>query len=259
MDLGIKNKRVLITGGSKGIGYEIARLFANEGCKVSIVARNKVKLRKLVNKIGGKGQGHNFCSQDLRKKNAVKIALREMDYTKKHFDIVIHNVGGGLGIKDPLSKINDWLDVWMFNVGIAIQINNMLIPRMLKRKWGRIVHISSISAIDGGPTLKPYGGSPPYSAAKAYLNTYIKSLGKELAKNNIVVTGIMPGAILAKGKHWERMKKKNPLLVNQYLKNNYAINRFAQPKEIAPFAVFLASQQASFASTSILSLDGGKL
>ena len=69
----------------------------------------------------------------------------------------------------------------------------------------------------------------------------------------------MPGAILAKGKHWERMKKKNPLLVNQYLKNNYAITRFAQPKEIAPFAVFLASQQASFASTSILSLDGGKL
>ena len=76
MDLGIKNKRVLITGGSKGIGYEIARLFANEGCKVSIIARNKAKLRKLVNKIGGKGQGHNFCSQDLRKKNAVSIFMQ---------------------------------------------------------------------------------------------------------------------------------------------------------------------------------------
>jgi 3-oxoacyl-[acyl-carrier protein] reductase len=174
-------------------------------------------------------------------------------------DIAVHNVGGGLGIRDPLAKMNDWLEVWKFNAGIAIEMNALLVPSMRKYRWGRIVHISSINAVTGGTMVEPYGGAPAYSCAKAYLNMYTKILGRELAKDNVIVSAVMPGTILSKGKHWDKLQKKDPQRISKYLERYHAIGRFGNAKEIAPFVILLASNHASFAAGSVVNIDGGAL
>ena len=259
MNFGIKDRRVLVTGGSRGIGAAITKAFAGEGCKVSVIARNEDNLRKVIEQIGGLSEGHEFVATDLLEPGVPSRAINELMEHHGPFDIAVHNVGGGLGVKDPIADVTEWSRVWHFNVGIAIEMNAVLVPPMQEQQWGRIIHISSISAISGGPKVKPFGGAAQYSAAKSYLNTYTKALGRELAKDNIVVTAIMPGVVLSAGKHWDRLQKSNPELVGEYLRNHSSIGRFGNAEEIAPFAVFLASEQASFASSSIVSIDGGAL
>ena len=259
MNLGIKNKRILITGASRGIGAEIARQFSNEGSQISLIARNEGNLKSILKKIGGTKAGHDYLSLDLREKGAPSQAVKELFDRHVDIDIVIHNVGGGLGIKDPMAKIDDWLNVLQFNVGIAIEMNNLILPHMIEKQWGRIIHISSINAVTGGTMVEPYGGAPAYSCAKAYLNMYIKVVGRELAKNNVIISGVMPGTTISDGKHWDKLQKTNPELVKDYLERYQAIGRFGRAEEIAPFVLLLSSEQASFASGSVLPVDGGML
>ena len=196
---------------------------------------------------------------NLRDKGEPTRVAKELIAKHKKVDIVVHNVGGGLGQKGPLDKVEDWNAVWQFNVGIAIEINSVLIPEMKKHGWGRVVHISSITAELGDPSMKSLGGSLAYAAAKAYLNAYIKGLGREMAKDNIVVSGVMPGVVLSKGKHWDKLKNEKPELVDEFLNHYYPIGRFGSAEEISPFVVLLASQQASFAAGSIIPISGGRV
>jgi len=259
MNLGIKGKRVLITGGSKGIGAAIAKAFANERAKVSIISRNEEKLKQTMDEIGSEAAGHEYIVSNLRESQEPTRVAKELLDKHKTIDIVIHNVGGALGQKDPLGKIEDWNTVWHFNVGIAIEINAILIPPMKQQGWGRLVHVSSISAELGDPMVEPFGGALPYAAAKAYLNTYVKGLGKELAKDNVVATGVMPGVVLSKEKYWDKLKNENPELVKSFLSQYYPIGRFGKAEEIASFVVFMASEQASFAAGSIVPISGGRV
>jgi len=259
MDLELKDKRVLVTGASRGIGRAIAIGFAQEGCKVSIVARNEENCKKLIDDLGGESAGHDCLISDLRETGEpTKIASQLLE-KHKGINIVVHNVGGALGLKDPLGKVEDFNEVWRFNVGIAIEMNAVLIPEMKKQNWGRVVCISSISAEAGEPTVDTFGGSVSYASAKAYLNTYIKGLAKEVAKDNVVVSGVMPGAVLSEGKYWDKMKKENPKLVDDFISQNYPIGRFANADEIVPFVLLLASEKASFAAGSIIPISGGNV
>lgn len=109
-----------------------------------------------------------------------------------------------MGVRSSTADIKDWFDVLMFNVGVAIRINNLLIPKMIDFNYGRIVHVSSIS----GESLR---GSAPYAAAKAFLNAYIKVLARENAKNNIVISGVLPGAVYSEGGHWDENSPHNAI------------------------------------------------
>ena len=107
--------------------------------------------------------------------------------------------------------------------------------------------------------VEPYGGAPAYSCAKAYLNMYTKAIGRELARDNVIVSAVMPGTILSEGKHWDKLQKQNPEAVKNYLERHHAIGRFGRADELAPFVLLLASELASFASGSVLPVDGGVL
>ncbi len=259
MDLGLKNKRVVVTGSSRGIGREIANQFYKEGAKLTLIARNKEVLQELVSSYGGEKSGHNFICVDLNKKNEPTRVANEIISKNQKIDVVVHNVGGGIGSTDIFSDLQNWQDVWMFNVGIAIELNRVIAPHMVKNKWGRIVHISSSNAVTGGTMSDGEAPAPAYNCAKAYLNMYSKMLGREMARHNVVVSAIMPGVIKIEGKHWDRLEKKNPELIKNYLKNHHAIRRFGNVKEVAPFVILLASEHASFASAAIINVDGGYL
>ena len=258
MDFGFKNKRIVITGASRGIGAEIARFFSREGGDLTLIARDKTNLKNLISSFKN-NNNHDFIDINLRDDGAPTEVVNKVLLNHNKIDVLVHNVGGGLGVKDPTAKIKDWLKVWQFNVGIAIEMNNIVVPKMQESKWGRIVHISSINAVNGGTMVKPYGGAPAYSCAKAYLNMYTTVLSREVGKDNVIVSSIMPGTILSKGKHWDKLRKKDPKLYKDYINQYHSIGRMGSASEIAPFVLLLSSDYASFASGSIFPIDGGML
>lgn len=259
MDLGIKGKRVLVTGASQGVGKEIALAFAAEGCKVAAIARREGPLKALIEEMGGLKQGHTYVCADLMEEGRPAAAVKDLIARGGDIEIVVHNVGGTLKIKDPLAAAKEWARVWRFNVGVAIEINNVVVPKMQANKWGRIIHISSVASQD-------FRGSPAYAASKAYLNAYTKVAGRAFAPDGIVVSALMLGAFYAKGGHWDEdnytgEEEKEAFLRKRsdFLRHHHAIGRLGKAEEIAPFALFMASQQASFAAASLIPVDGGTM
>jgi NAD(P)-dependent dehydrogenase (short-subunit alcohol dehydrogenase family) len=166
------------------------------------------------------------------------------------FEIVVHNIGGTLRVKDPLSSSAEWEQVWRFNAGIAIEINNLVIPPMVKQGWGRIVHVSSNAA-------ESARGSTPYAAAKAFLNTYVRGVGRSFAPTGLVLSAVMPGAFETEGGHWGKIRQDNPSMLDDFLSHYQAIGRLGTAEEITSFLLFLASRQATFATAAIIPVDGG--
>lgn len=252
MDLGIAGKRVLVTGASQGLGRQIAIDFAKEKCLVSVIARREDKLKELVEEMGGEKSGHSYYAGDLMNEAVTQAAVKQLTAKGGNFDIVINNVGGTLGLRDVLSPMEEWFRVLKFNVGIAMQINAMVIPVMRTRKWGRIVHVSSLAA-------EQLRGAAPYASSKAYLNAYVKTLGRAVAADGIVVSAVMPGAFISEGGHWDNVKKSNPEMLKDYLRHHQAVGRLGIPEDISPFVLFLASEQAVFASGTLAPIDGGSM
>ena len=251
MNLNLKKKSVLITACSQGIGEQVAINFAREGTKCFLVSRNKQKLIKLKNKVDKYVKGNVVLSYDITDDGQLFEMLKY--FKNKTPDFLVHNIGGTLEKKSAMSNFDDWIKVINFNVGIAIKINNFFIPKMIKRKKGKIVHVSSISAI----ALR---GSAPYAASKTLLNSYITTLARELGKYEIVVSGIMPGALFAKGGHWDNVKKTNPTKMHDFLRHHHAIGRLGFASEISPWVLFLCSKYATkFSTGSIINIDGGTM
>ncbi len=156
-----------------------------------------------------------------------------------------------MNITDPLCNSKDAHKVFNINLYVPIEINKKYLPYMIKKKWGRIVHISSISSLENQ-------GPPAYCASKAALNAYVRSVGRYVSKYNVIMTTLLPGAIMTKGGYWDKVKKFNLKHFKNYQKNRMAINRFGNPEEISNFVIFLASDNSSFAPGSSFLVDGGQ-
>lgn len=243
MDLGIRGKRALVTGASHGIGRAVALELAREGCQVTVVARRSAELQDVVSAMGGDVAGHRALVLDLMLPGSPERIVQQSGPC----EIVVHSVGGTLGLRSVLSPSEDWARVWQLNVGIAIDINTRLIPEMQTQRWGRIIHISSISA-------QLVRSSPLYAMSKAALNTYTLTLGRAVARDGIVVSAVMPGAVRVPGNHWDR---STPEDLDDFLRHHQLIGRLGTSEEVAAMVVFLASQRASFATGCVVPLHGG--
>lgn len=253
MDLGISGRRVLVTGASQGIGKAIAKEFANESCKVTLIARRKEELERLVQEIGGKEKGHDFYSADLMEDDAPTKASEYLLNKNGVYDIVVHNLGGTLEIRNPLSPWEDWERVLKYNAGISIEMNKAFVPKMIEQNWGRIVNVSSLAA-------QHLRGCAPYGAAKAFLDAYTKALGKHLAKHNIIVSAVSPSSIYAPGGHWDPEKydgeEKDKFLVKRadMMKHYCPRGELGEAKDISGLVVFLSSEKANMCGSGIYNL-----
>lgn len=250
MDLGLSGKTALVTGAGRGLGSRIAAVLASEGATILSVSRSGPHLEESHAALADSGP-HAFVALDLEKPESLPLLFAWLDGQERNVDVVINNVGGTLDVSDPFATVDDFMDVMWINLGVAIAINRKLIPGMTARKWGRICHVSSISALENQ-------GPPAYCAAKAATNAYVRSVGRYVAKDNVIVTGIMPGAVLTEGGYWDLASETRPDHVSSFLSERMAIQRFGTELEIADAVAFLVSDLSSFMVGSVLLADGGQ-
>lgn len=245
----LKGKKVLITGASKGLGLVCAKAFAKEGAQLVLTARSEDELESLKKSLTN-AKKHLTFAADLTQKGAVKKLIDKSKDFFGEFDVILHVAGGGLGLRDPLLSPEDFEKLYKVNVGIAAEINHYVIPEMVKKGKGNVVHIGSLASVEAG-------GSVGYSTAKAVLAAYVKTLGRELANTGVIVTGILPGAFLAPGNSFERLKKNNPDAYEKYL-SQLPRKKFGSAEEIVPLLLFLCSSEAAMMAGCLVPIDGGQ-
>jgi 3-oxoacyl-[acyl-carrier protein] reductase len=250
MDLEIAGRAALITGASSGIGLAIARALAAEGVRVAIAARSSDGVAAAVEALGGTVAGHRGYVVDLADAAGPAHLLAACaDFGT--IDILVHNVGGTLGVNDPLAPVDRWREVSRLNLEIAIELNAALIPPMRARKWGRVISVLSLGT-------REHSGTIAYGTAKAAFGAYTRGLARNVAVDNVVVTGVTPGATITEGGHWATQTVLDPQRVETYLATETKRGSFVQPDEVASVVAFLASERASGCAGTFVSVDAGQ-
>lgn len=252
MELNLQNKKVLVIGASKGIGRGIVNGFAKENTNLVIVARTEEMLQKVQKEALKNGAlTCGYIVEDIMTCDTKKFA-REILEKYGIFDVIIHNVGGSLISRDHLAGAEEWQYALKFNALASIDMNSVLIPPMIERGYGRVIHISSISAV----MLR---GNPLYASAKAFLNAYVTTVGRQLAPTGVLLCSVMPGAVAFPGSYWDKFVKEGHPRVDDFLRHHQAVNRFGTPEEIANAVVFMASDKSSFMQATNIPVDGANM
>jgi len=249
MDLGIKNKKCLVTGGTNGIGAEISLGLLNEGCCVTATSRHNTD--KFISSIP-ESLRSNF--QPLYAELSTLDGVNEFCRSNPlDYDILINNAGHTLSVRDPFCGINDWNKVITLNFLSCVQLVNQVTPYMKSKGWGRIVNITSCAGLENS-------GPVTFTTSKAALTAYTRSMGRVLAIEapGIVMTALYPGVIVTPGGHWDLILRDNPQHAESYIRDRCPLGRFGRIEEFIPSVLFFCSQHASFAHGSIVGIDGGQ-
>ena len=238
----LEGKKALITGASGGIGKEIAKVLIEHNAEVCISGRNQEELNALKKSLGKKC---HVVTCDLSKKAEIIELIKKADEFMGHIDILVNNAGI---TKDNIflrMSENEWEDVLNVNLNSTFNILKLITKGMVKRKYGRIINISSVVGVTGG------AGQVNYSASKAGLIGLTKSLSQEIATRNITVNCIAPGFIETPMTEKLDDKRKDAIL------NSIPMNRIGKPKDLSSAIIFLASQESSYITGQTLHINGG--
>ena len=260
MDLALKGKTALITGGSVGIGLAVAEGLAREGVNLVLCARDAERLQGEVERIQ-KDSGVKVLGvpADVAKSNDLDRLVSRIKDEFGGVDILVNNAG--TGSEETIMEAPDekWQYYWDLHVMAAVRLSRALVPLMKERGGGVIIHNASICA------KQPLWYEPIYNTTKAALVMFSKCLANEVIKENIRVNTINPGLVLTPD--WRKtatlLTKDKEITPDEYLdqiaKENAPIGRFASPEEVAKFFVFLCSPCASYCVGSTYYVDGGWL
>jgi dihydroanticapsin dehydrogenase len=244
MDL--DGKVAIITGGSRGIGFETAKIFSENGATVIITSKDSQQLKNAANQL----TNTTPISADIRKEEEVKNVIEKTIKEFGKLDILVNNAGIFPKIK-RLHEISEfeWNDVLDVNLSGPFRFTKFAIP-YLQKTLGTIINVSS----DAG--LKAYEGfyADAYSASKAALIVLTKCWALEYAKDKIRVNCICPGVVdTDMTKPFLKTEKDR-----EFMNNEHPIGRMGQPEEVAKSILFLASKDSSWTTGAILAVDGGQ-
>jgi len=257
LDLGLKDKVVLVTGSTSNIGYSTARLFLREGATVIINSNQQAQVDAALASLE-KETGRKPLAFTADVTNPADMARLVAAHPR--VDVLVNNVGGMIPAEFLVSTDKQWDDSWALNVMSGVRLSRLYLPGMRERNWGRVIFISSESGLHI-PTE-----SIAYGAVKAAVIATARGLAEINAGTGITVNSILPGPTWdregprAKGalersgaKTFEEMEKN--FLTQR--RPTSIIQRFASPDEVAALIVYTASTQASATTGSALRVDGG--
>ncbi|MEO1102569.1 MAG: SDR family oxidoreductase [Pseudomonadota bacterium] len=243
----IKGRKAMVTGASKGIGAEIARVFAQAGADVVAVGRDEADLAATAEAVRGFGRECLVITADLADAAETRRAADEALAAWGTIDILINNAGiARLGKAVDLS-LEYWEETFAVNVRAPFILSQALAPKMIEQRWGKIVMISSQAGV------RALDDHCAYSASKGAINMLTKGLMVEWAQHNVQVNAICPTVVMTPmGKAvWGPEEKGGPMRQATPLK------RFGEPVEIADCALYLASPAAELINGEILMAEGG--
>ncbi len=246
MDLGLKGKNAVVTGGSRGIGKSIASILADEGVNVAICARGEEALRATEKELGEKGVKVYAAPVDIGDAEKLDAFLEDVRKNLGSVDILVNNVSAlSLG-----EEYSDWETSVNIDILGSVRATQKVIPWMTEAGSGNILFISSVSGLESGSPSS-------YAAAKAALISYSKTLAVQLAPKHIRVNTIAPGSVEFSGGLWEQTKEHNRSFYDMML-GTIPSGRMGTPDEIGNVAAFLVSPRASWVTGTCLSVDGGQ-
>ena len=238
----LKGKKALITGASGGIGKEIAKTLDGFGAEICISGRNTEELDLLNDTID---QECKIITCDLTKDQDIKNLVEGAQESLGQIDILVNNAG--ITKDNIFLRMSDeeWNQVLQVNLYSTFKILKLVTKGMVKRKYGRIINITSVVGVTGGP------GQVNYSSSKAGLIGMTKSLSQELASRNITVNCIAPGFIDTPMTSDLDENRKGKVL------ESIPANRFGSPKDLSTAILFLASEESSYITGQTIHINGG--
>ena len=256
MDLGIRGKYALVTGGSHGIGLAAAHALADEGCNVAVCARTADRLTQAVRELQAKGVEAIGVAADVLIPADIERVMQVVIHAWGTIHILVNNVGGGgrwgsAVVEETPEDV--WIDVYNKNAMAAVRFTRLAIPYMRRQKWGRVVTVGSIHGREGG-------GRPWFNMAKSAEISLMKTLAMThyLARDGITCNTIAPGSIMIPDTGWERESQEHPEAFREKLARHFPLGRLGTPEEVASVIVFACSEKASLLNGAAIVVDGAE-
>jgi NAD(P)-dependent dehydrogenase (short-subunit alcohol dehydrogenase family) len=258
MDLGLKGRVAIVTGGSEGIGKAAALSMAKEGARVAIMARRKDVLEKAAEEIRHKTGGEAIAVPcDVRVEAEIKAAIKSVADRWGRIDILVNNAGTSSAAKFENVTDDMLTEDLKLKVYGAVYCSRAVLPYMKKSRWGRIINITT----PGGKAAP--GGTLPTSLSRAAGIAITKAMSKDYAADSILVNTVCIGLIKS-GQHerrWERLRQSEPNLTLEAFYGNLGksvpLGRVGEAHEAGDLICFLASDKASYISGTAVNVDGG--
>ncbi len=257
MELGIRGKVAIVTAASKGIGFAVAKKFAEEGVRLVINSRSEENLKKAKSELEKIGANVVIVPGDLREKETAERIYNAAVESFGGADILFLNAGGPRpgGFFDVDER--DWFDTFETNFMSAQRLVRLAAPKMIERKWGRIVFLTSISV------RNPIRNLILSNSIRMAITGMMKTLSTELAEYNVTVNAVAPGYTLTdrvKQLLDDKAKKSGKTYeeVLEELSESIPMRRLGKPEEIASVVVFLSSEPAAFLTGQTIVVDGGQ-
>ena len=242
MKIDLSGRTAIVTGSTRGIGRAIAEALASAGARVTVVGRDQAKAAEAAAAVAP--TAHGFAA-DVGDPASIAALVASVEQSFGHVDILVNNAG--LTRDNILFRIkdDDWDTVLDANLRGAFLLIRATARGMMKRRWGRIINITSIVGITGNK------GQANYAASKAGLIGFTKSVAKEYASRNILANCIAPGFIETE------MTASLPDAARASLLEGIALGRLGRPEDVAGTVLFLASDLAGYITGQVLVVDGG--
>jgi 3-oxoacyl-[acyl-carrier protein] reductase len=256
MDLGLKGKRALVTGGSKGIGYSIAELLLTEGAEVAICARDEVGLKEAAQSLASGQRGRIETVQaDVAQRDDLDRLVGTTHSLLGGIDILVVNPGHpptsferDFGYTDE-----DWVTGFEQLVLSGVRLARLVVPAMIDAGWGRVVLVSTLLGREPNPNHILSG------ALRMCSHSFMKSLATEFAPSGITVNCVLPGAIVTPRAREAAALAATKGLEAPALALGIPVGRMGKPEEVAAAVGFLCSAQAAYITGTALPVDGGVL